>query len=97
MAGRCTICGRCRRWGWRMRGTGRGVVAKMKAMPTQDDAFGPGTIRADGRALFPAYLFKAKAPSAIKSQWDLLELVATTPASEAWRPVAEGGCPLMKS
>ncbi len=76
---------------------GAAIVAKMKSMPTQDDAFGPGTIRADGRALFPAYLFKAKAPSAIRSQWDLLDLVATTPASEAWRPVSEGGCPLMKA
>ena len=71
---------------------GAAVVAAMKAMPTQDSVFGPGTIRPDGRALFPAYLFKAKAPSAMKSQWDVLELIATTPAAEAWRPLSEGGC-----
>ena len=76
---------------------GAAVVAAMKAMPTQDSVFGPGSIRADGRALFPAYLFKAKAPSAMKSQWDVLDLVATTPAAEAWRPLSEGGCALVKA
>ena len=76
---------------------GAAVVAQMKAMPTDDDVFGPGTIRADGRALFPAYLFKAKAPAAMKSQWDVLDLVATTPAVEAWRPLPEGGCALVKA
>ena len=76
---------------------GAAVVAQMKAMPVQDAAFGAGSIRADGRALFPAYLFQAKAPGEMKSQWDLLKLVATTPADEAWRPMSEGGCSLIKS
>jgi len=75
---------------------GAAVVAQMKATATQDEAFGAGSIRADGRALFPAYLFRAKAPAAIKSQWDLLELIATTPAVEAWRPLSEGGCAFLK-
>ena len=75
---------------------GAAVVAQMKAMPTEDIAFGRGTIRADGRALFPAYLLRAKAPSAVMGKWDLLELVGTTPALEAWRPLAEGGCPLVR-
>ena len=73
---------------------GAAAVAQMKAMPTQDDAFGAGTIRADGRALFPAYLFQAKAPAEIRAPWDFLKLVATTPADQAWRPVSEGGCRL---
>ena len=76
---------------------GAATVAQMKAMPTMDDLFGPGSIRADGRALFPAYLFQAKAPKDIKSQWDVLQLVATTPAAEAWRPLSEGGCALVKA
>jgi branched-chain amino acid transport system substrate-binding protein len=38
---------------------GRAVVARMKAMPTDDDCFGPGRIRDDGRALHPCYLFLA--------------------------------------
>ena len=76
---------------------GAATVAAMKAMPTMDDAFGPGSIRADGRALFPAYLFQAKAPGEIQGQWDLLKLVATTPAEQAWRPLSEGGCSLVRS
>ena len=76
---------------------GAATVAQMKAMPTADDVFGPGSIRADGRALFPVYLFKARAPKDIKGTWDVLDLVATTPAAEAWRPLSEGGCSLVKA
>ncbi len=76
---------------------GAAVVARMKAMPTDDDCFGPGTIRADGRALHPAYLFQAKAPGESSGPWDGLKLVSTTPADQAFRPVSEGGCALIKS
>ena len=75
---------------------GAAVVAQMKATPTDDIAFGHGSIRADGRALFPAYLLRARAPAAVKGKWDLLDLVATTPAAEAWRPIGEGGCSLVR-
>ncbi len=81
----------------RAKADGAATVAQMKATPTMDDAFGPGSIRADGRAQFPAYLFQARAPAAIKVKWDLLDLVATTPAAEAWRPLGEGGCSLVKA
>ena len=76
---------------------GKAVVARMKAMPTDDDAFGKGSIREDGRGLFPSYLFQVKTPAESKGPWDYYNLVATTPASEAWRPLAEGGCPLIHS
>ena len=76
---------------------GAAAVAQMKAMPIDDDAFGHASIRADGLALLPAYLFQAKTPAESKSRWDVLKLVATTPADEAWRPLAEEGCPLVKS
>ena len=68
----------------------------MKAMPTDDDVFGPGSIREDGRKLHPAYLLEAKKPSESKHEWDLLKLVATTPAVEAFRPLSESACPLVK-
>ncbi|WP_158927170.1 ABC transporter substrate-binding protein [Acidisphaera sp. S103] len=76
---------------------GRAVVERMKAMPTDDDCFGPGKIRIDGRALHPVYLLEAKKPSESKQPWDVARVVATTPADEAWRPLSEGGCPLVKS
>ncbi|HJS86965.1 MAG TPA: ABC transporter substrate-binding protein [Acetobacteraceae bacterium] len=76
---------------------GRAAVARMKAMPTDDDAFGPGRIREDGRALHPVYLFEAKKPSESKQPWDVAKVIAVTPLEEAWRPLSEGGCPLVKS
>ena len=50
---------------------GRAVVDRMKAMPTDDDCFGPGKIRIDGRALHPVYLLEAKKPSESKQSWDV--------------------------
>jgi branched-chain amino acid transport system substrate-binding protein len=75
---------------------GRAAVARMKDLPTDDDAFGAGRIRVDGRKLHPSYLFEAKAPGQNKGEWDLLNLVATTPPEEAFRPENEGGCSLVK-
>jgi branched-chain amino acid transport system substrate-binding protein len=75
--------------------SGAATVARMKKTPTEDDAFGKGAIREDGRGEFPAYLFQVKAPSESKGPWDLYKLVATTPASEALRPLSEGGCPFL--
>ncbi|HEY0423997.1 MAG TPA: ABC transporter substrate-binding protein [Rhodopila sp.] len=76
---------------------GRAVVQRMKAMPTDDDCFGPGRIREDGRALHPVYLLEAKTPSESKQSWDVAKVIATTPMEEAFRPLNEGGCPLVKS
>ena len=74
---------------------GKAAVDRMKAMPTDDDCFGAGRIRQDGRKLHPAYLLQAKAPGEAKGSWDLLTPVATTPAEEAFRPESEDGCPLV--
>ena len=67
--------------------SGRATVERMKAMPTDDDCFGKGTIREDGRKIHPSYLFQVKKPSESKHEWDLLTLVSTTPADEAFRPL----------
>jgi len=75
---------------------GTKVVAKMKEMPTDDPLFGKGTIRADGRKIHPVYLVEAKKPAESKGEWDLLKVLATTPADQAFRPLADGGCPLVK-
>jgi branched-chain amino acid transport system substrate-binding protein len=77
--------------------SGAATVAKMKSMATDDDAFGRASIREDGLVLLPAYLLQAKPPGQIKQHWDVLNLVATTPPDQAWRPLGEGGCPLVKS
>ena len=77
--------------------SGRAVVERMKAMPTQDDAFGAGSIRADGRKLHPAYLYEVKTPAESRYQHDYYKLLGTTSAEEAWRPLAEGGCSLIRT
>ncbi len=65
----------------------------MKAMPTDDDAFGPGRVREDGRKLHPAYLFEVKRPEESRGPLDYYKLLQTTPGEEAFRPLAEGNCP----
>ncbi len=65
----------------------------MKAVPADDDAFGHTVIRADGRAMVPAYLWQVKTPAESKGEWDLYKLVATTSAEDAAPPVS--ACPLV--
>ncbi len=75
---------------------GAKVVAKMKEMPTDDPLFGKGSIRIDGRAIHPAYLVQVKSPAESKYPWDYYKVLATIPADEAFRPLKDGGCYLVK-
>jgi branched-chain amino acid transport system substrate-binding protein len=75
---------------------GTKVVAKMKEMPTDDPLFGKGSIRADGRKIHPAYLVEVKKPSESKGPYDYYKVRTTIPADQAFRPMADGGCPLVK-
>jgi branched-chain amino acid transport system substrate-binding protein len=76
--------------------SGSAVVARMAAAPIHDALFGPTTIRPDGRAVHAMYLFQVKSPAQSKSAWDVYNLVATIPAEQAFRPLAQGGCRLVK-
>src|SRR6266705_2922943 len=75
---------------------GTKVIAKMKEMPTDDPLFGKGTIRVDGRKIHPAYLFEVKKPAESKYPWDYYKVRATIPAEQAFRPLDQGGCELVK-
>jgi branched-chain amino acid transport system substrate-binding protein len=72
------------------------VIAKMKEMPTDDPLFDKGVVRADGRKIHPMYLFEVKKPSESKGAWDYYKLRATIPAAQAFRPMDQGECPLVK-
>jgi branched-chain amino acid transport system substrate-binding protein len=72
--------------------SGRTTVRAMKKMPTEDDCFGAGSIREDGRALIPTYLLQAKTPTESTSEWDIFKIVAETPAAEAFRPLDQKLC-----
>lgn len=75
---------------------GAKVVAEMKKLPTDDSLFGKGLIREDGRKIHDMYLFEAKKPDESKGDWDLYKLRVTIPAAEAFRPLDQGNCPLLK-
>ena len=75
---------------------GAAVVGKMKELPTDDPLFGKGVIRVDGRTIHPAYLFEVKSPAESKYPWDYYKLIATIAADEAFRPLAQSECPLVK-
>ena len=75
---------------------GTKVIAQMKAMPTDDPLFGKGSIRADGRKLHPAYLVEVKKPAESKGPYDYLKVRTTIPADQAFRPLNQGDCPLVK-
>ena len=75
---------------------GERVIAEMKKAPIEDALFGPVTVRPDGRAIHPMYVFRVKTPAESKSRWDLYTLVTTIPADQAFRPIAQGGCALVK-
>jgi branched-chain amino acid transport system substrate-binding protein len=77
--------------------SGADAIARMKAMPTDDDCFGAGSIRPDGRKIHPCYLFEVKQPSESRGAWDYYKLLGTTPAEQAFRPIADGGCTLPRT
>ena len=74
--------------------SGRAVVEAMKSMPTKDPLFGDGAVRKDGRVIHNMYLFEVKSPEQSKEPWDYYNLKRTVPASEAFRPMGQGGCSL---
>jgi branched-chain amino acid transport system substrate-binding protein len=72
------------------------VMAKLKSEKWDDPVFGPSYIRVDGRNMHEMYLFEVKSPSESKGPWDYFKLLAKIPAEEAFRPLDQGGCPLVK-
>jgi branched-chain amino acid transport system substrate-binding protein len=74
---------------------GAAAVARMKAMPVDDDAFGQSRLREDGRNLFKAYLFEVKRPAESRGEWDIYKLLSTLPGDDAAIPLSEGKCPLV--
>ena len=75
---------------------GTKVIASMKNKSFEDPLFGKSIIRDDGRDVHAAYLFQVKTPAESKGPWDYYKLRATIPAEEAFRPLKDGGCPLVK-
>ena len=81
----------------RAKASGKEVVAMMKKIPTDDDCFGAGRVREDGRKIHAAHLFEVKKPAEITTPGAVYKHIATTPVEEAFRPLSEGGCPFIKT
>jgi len=71
------------------------VMAQLKSIKWDDPIFGRSYIRADGRKMHDMYLFEVKKPSESKGPWDYYTKLATIPAEEAFRPMDQGGCPMV--
>jgi branched-chain amino acid transport system substrate-binding protein len=72
------------------------VVPQMKKFKGKDKLFGDVTIRQDGRVIHPMFLFEVKKPEESKYPYDYYRLISTIPAEQAFRPMADGGCSLVK-
>lgn len=73
----------------------KAVLAEMKKLPINDFMTRNGQVREDGRVIRDMYLMQVKTPEESKSAWDLAKIVATVPGNEAFRPLSDGGCPLV--
>ncbi len=72
------------------------VVAKMRELPINDFMTKNGKLREDGRVMRDMYLFQVKTPAESKYQFDYYKQLATIPADQAFRPLSESECPLVK-
>ena len=75
---------------------GAAVVDEMKKLPVEDQLFGRGEIRRDGRTLHNVYVFEVKKPAEFKYPWDYLKVYDTVPGDKAFRPIEEGNCSFAK-
>jgi branched-chain amino acid transport system substrate-binding protein len=74
----------------------RPVMAKMRATPVRDAFTDNGVLREDGRMVHSMFLFEVKKPEESKAPWDYYKVLAEVPPDQAFRPLNEGGCPLVK-
>jgi branched-chain amino acid transport system substrate-binding protein len=72
------------------------VMAKMRELPVKDAFTDNGVLREDGRMVHSMYLFQVKKPEESNGPWDYYKLLAEVPADQAFRPLKDGGCPLVK-
>ncbi|MFC0284483.1 ABC transporter substrate-binding protein [Camelimonas abortus] len=72
------------------------VMKKMRETPVNDFFARNGRIREDGRMVHDMYLAEVKSPSESKGPWDYYRILQTIPADEAFQPLSESRCPLVK-
>ena len=71
-------------------------MAKMREIPVNDFYAKNGRVREDGRMVHDMYFVQVKAPAESTGPWDYYKILSTIPGDQAFRPLDEGGCPLVK-
>ncbi|MFA7291582.1 MAG: ABC transporter substrate-binding protein [Rhodocyclaceae bacterium] len=71
------------------------VVKTMREIPIKDPIVRNARLREDGRMIHDVFLLRVKTPAEVKEPWDYLEILRSVPGERAFRPLAEGGCPLV--
>jgi branched-chain amino acid transport system substrate-binding protein len=77
--------------------SGRATAQKMKDIPADDPLFGKGQVREDGKYVHTEYVWQTKTAAESKGDWDYFKQVKMIPADQAFKPIADGHCPLVKS
>jgi branched-chain amino acid transport system substrate-binding protein len=72
------------------------VMAQMREMPINDFMTKNGKLRIDGRVVRDMYLLQVKTPEESKGPWDYVSVAERVPGERAYRPLDQGGCPLVK-
>ncbi len=72
------------------------VYAKMRELPIKDAVMRNASIRPDGRVIHDMYLMEVKAPAQSKGAWDYYNILGTIPANQAFMPLAQSQCSLVK-
>ena len=72
------------------------VMAKMRETPVKDMFTDNGVLRQDGRMVHSMLLLEVKKPEESKKPWDYYKIIAEVPGDQAFRPLKDGGCPLVK-
>ena len=76
---------------------GRKIVEYLKSVPVKDALLGDGVVRADGRMTHPVQIFQIKTPAESKEPWDYFKTIDEIPGEQAFRPLSESECPLVKA
>jgi branched-chain amino acid transport system substrate-binding protein len=74
----------------------KAVMAKMRDMPVDDFFAKSGRLREDGRLLHDMYFAQVKTPEESTEPWDYYKILGSISADQAFRSLADGGCPLVK-
>ena len=73
----------------------KAVMVKMRELPVNDFYVKNGHVREDGRLVHDMLFAQVKTPAESGKPWDYYKILSVIPGDQAFRPLGEGGCPLV--